>query len=136
MIAGIVGLQILDDTGTSNAKLGGTGATTATTAAATATSGAARPNNEVRVKVYNASGVDKQAQVMSDKLKTQNWAVQEPATLTPTRPGTAVQCVAAFENEATVLATSVGQGAVVEPYPANPPSGASDADCLVILGKT
>ena len=136
VIAGIVGLQIIDDTGASNQKVGGVDAGTATTVAgSTATSAVVRPPNEVRVKVYNASGVDKQAQVMSDKLKALNYAMQEPATLAQTRTGTGVQCVAGFEHEAAALATSVGQGAVVEPYPATPPAGASGADCLVILGK-
>jgi hypothetical protein len=140
VIAGIVGLQILDDSGASNEKLGtGTGTDTTATASvdSTATSGTAvRPTNEVRVKVYNASNVDHQGAVLNDKLKAANWAVQEPATLTPARTGTTVSCVAGFENEATALATAVGQGATVAPYPSSPPQGASDADCIVILGKT
>src|SRR5262245_103052 len=73
VIAGIVGLQILDDSGTGSVSVGGTAASTASTAAPTATSAAARPPSEVRVKVYNASGVDQAAQAMSDKLKAQNY---------------------------------------------------------------
>ena len=136
VIAGIVGLQILDDSGASNETIGSADTTTATSVDTTASSGVTRPANEVRVKVYNASGVDGAGQVMSDKLKAQNWAVQEPDTLKTTSSGVVVQCVAGFENEAAQLANNVGQGAVVEPYPSSPPDGATDADCLVILGKT
>jgi len=136
VIAGIVGLQILDDSGASNETIGSVDTTTATSVDTTASSGATRPANEVRVKVYNASGVDGAGQVMSDKLKAQNWAVQEPATMKSASSGVVVQCVAGFENEAAQLANNVGQGAVVEPYPSSPPDGATDADCLVILGPT
>jgi LytR cell envelope-related transcriptional attenuator len=135
VIAGIVGLQILDDSGASNVKIDSSSDTTATTVGPSATTVALRQPSDVRVKVYNASGVDKQATVMTDKLKALGWATQEPDTLTPTRDGTGVQCVAGFENEAASLATAVGQGATVESYPSSPPAGADQADCLVILGK-
>jgi hypothetical protein len=135
VIAGIVGLQILDDSGASNVKIASTDSTTATTSDPSSTTVALRQPSDVRVKVYNASGVDKQATVMTDKLKALGWATQEPDTISPTRDGTGVQCVAGFESEAASLATAVGQGAVVEPYPTTPPAGADQADCLVILGK-
>lgn len=135
VIAGIVGLQILDDSGASNVKIASTDSTTATTGDPSSTTVALRQPSDVRVKVYNASGVDKQATVMTDKLKALGWATQEPDTISPTRDGTGVQCVAGFESEAASLATAVGQGAAVEPYPPTPPPGADQADCLVILGK-
>ena len=135
VIAGIVGLQILDDSGAGNVEITSTESTTATTIDPSATTVALRQPSDVRVKVYNASGVDKQATVMTDKLKALGWATQEPDTLSPARDGTGVQCVQGFESEADALATAVGQGAVVEPYPATPPAGADQADCLVILGK-
>lgn len=138
VIAGIVGLQILDDSGTDTGKITtGTDSTTAASVDPTATSGTVtRPPNEVRVKVYNSSGVDDQASVMTNKLKAQNYATQGADTLTPTRTGTTVSCVAGFDSEAAALATAVGQDATVEAYPASPPQGASEADCIVILGKT
>ena len=58
VILGIVGLQILDDSGD-----GGSSSATVTTIAARRPAAGPRPtlalrgNNEVRVKVYNASGV-------------------------------------------------------------------------------
>jgi hypothetical protein len=134
VIAGIVGLQILDDSGASNVKIASTDPTTATSDPSSTTVALRQPS-DVRVKVYNASGVDKQATVMTDKLKALGWATQEPDSLSPTRDGTGVQCVAGFESEAASLATAVGQGAVVEAYPSTPPTGADQADCIVILGK-
>jgi len=136
VIAGIVGLQILDDSG-ADMKLGDTTSTLGPAGASTSTTAATRQPSQVRVKVYNASGVDGQGGAMRDKLKSQGWDTTPAAdTITPTRTGTAVQCVAGFENEAAALATGVGQGAVVETYPSNPPAGADQADCLVILGKS
>ena len=132
VILGIVGLQILDDSGngssdatvtTPSITSGGTGATVTTLAV--------RPNNEVRVKVYNASGVQGKAQTLTDSLRTKNYNMQAPATLDKEREGTVVECVPGFEREATVLALL---GATVAEYPPDPPEGASEADCLVIIG--
>jgi LytR cell envelope-related transcriptional attenuator/uncharacterized protein DUF2510 len=92
-----------------------------------------RPPAQVRVRVINATGAG-------------NLATQKMAQLTPlgyqnagvadgtVRKGTAVQCRSGFELEAATLAKNVGGGAVVEPFPATPPAGSTNADCLVILG--
>ena len=136
VILGIVGLQILDDSG------GGSGSAAPTTAASgvptsggTGTAKTARPNSQVRVKVYNASGVQGRAQTLSDKLRAAGYNMQAPANLAKQRQGTVVDCTAGFEREATVLALyGVDNGATVQPYPSDPPPGASDADCLVVIG--
>lgn len=138
VIAGIVGLQILDDSGDTGVSTPGasSGATDTTRAPSTATTGTARPAGDVRLRVYNASGVQGQAQAESDKLKALGWNTFEPADFGSTRTGTVVQCRGGYEVDANVLAVfGVGRGAVVEPYPSKPPEGASDVDCLVILGK-
>jgi hypothetical protein len=135
VVAGILGLQILDDSGAGTVKLGDNTSTVAPSQSSTSTSTATRPPSAVRVKVYNASSVDGQGAAMIDKLKSQGWATDPVPENLPTRTGTGVQCVAGFENEAAALATGVGQGAVVESYPASPPASASQADCLVVLGK-
>jgi hypothetical protein len=141
VIIGIVGLQILDDSGpgsgSSNATAttvttsGGTGAGTG----ATSTTTGYRPNNQVKVKVYNASGVQGRAQITTDSLKALGYNTQTPANLSSKRAGTVVECMKGFETEGTLLALyGVGKGATVQPYPSSPPAGASEADCLVILG--
>ena len=135
MILGIVGLQILDDSGG-----GPSDATTVTTTPGTSgatTTGPIRPNNEVRVKVYNASGVQGVAQTLTDQLRAKGYNMQAPETSDKERQGTAVQCVSGFEREGAVLALyGVGSGAKTEAYPSDPPEGASDADCIVIIGTT
>lgn len=135
VIAGIVGLQIVDDSGNSTST--NVAATNATTAPGSVTTTVAvRPPNEVRVKVYNASGVLGVAQTMTDTLQAKGYNMQAPATITKTRAGTAVQCLAGFEGEAAQLAAAIANGTPVEPYPSSPPDGADTADCLVIIGTT
>jgi hypothetical protein len=138
VIAGIVGLQILDDSnGTSVATPDAEVTTTAALGPTSTSAGAtARPASEVRVRVYNASGVPGQAQAESDKLKALGWDTFEPGDYGSTRNGTAVQCRSGYGPEADVLAVfGVGRGALVERYPSDPPEGAGEVDCLVILGK-
>jgi LytR cell envelope-related transcriptional attenuator len=138
VIVGIVGLQILDDSGGgSSGATGATGATraTVTTAGGTATTVGVRSNNEVRVKVYNASGVQGRAQTLTDQLRANGYNMQAPANLDKQREGTVVECMSGFEREGGVLALyGVGNGAKVVAYPSSPPAGASDADCLVVIG--
>jgi hypothetical protein len=87
--------------------------------------------------VYNASGVDGMAANMADKLKSVGYNVIGKDNITPERTGTTVSCRAGLDAEATELATKgVGSGATVTAFPANPPKGSDEADCIVILGKT
>jgi hypothetical protein len=140
VIIGIVGLQILDDSGPSSSG----GASVATTIAGggttlpggTSTTTPVRKASEVRVKVYNASGVQGTAQTLTDKLRAQGYNMQTPANLSGgTHTGTVVQCVPGFQREGTLLAGfGIGNGATIQPYPKDPPSGASDADCIVTIG--
>jgi hypothetical protein len=134
VILGIVGLQILDDSG--DGSSGATGTTVATTATTTpATTIPLKPASSVRVKVYNASGVQGRAQTLTDELRGKGYAMQDPATLDQSRPGTVVECTSGFEREGAVLALfAIQNGAKPAPYPSDPPDGASDADCIVIIG--
>jgi hypothetical protein len=136
VILGIVGLQILDDSGPS------TSVATVTTTAAPSTGGgspttaAIRPANEVKVKVYNASGVQGRAQILTDQLRTAGYNMQAPANLSGQRTGTTVACIDGFKREGTLLALyGVGNGAKATAYPSDPPAGASEADCLVFIGN-
>jgi hypothetical protein len=139
VILGIVGLQILDDSspgaGSSDATVttvtNSTGAGTGTAS----TTSARRSNSEVKVKVYNASGVQGRAQILTDQLKALGYNMQLPANLSSERAGTVVECMKGFEAEGTLLALyGVGDGATAQPYPSNPPAGAADANCLVVIG--
>jgi LytR cell envelope-related transcriptional attenuator len=169
VIVGIVGVEILNDSGPGSglsvatdttaapatSATPGTSATSATrptvttlgatTSTSRATPGAGtastthtrRPNNQVKVKVYNASGLQGRAQILTNRLKALGYATQSPGDLSPHRKGTVVECVKGFEAEGTLLALyGIGGGATTQPYPSTPPAGSSQADCLVILGTT
>lgn len=134
VILGIVGLQILDDSGGST---NATGTTTPATSGPVTTKVSLRPNSQVRVKVYNASSLQGRAQTLTDELRAKGYNMQAPATLKSQRKGTVVECVRGFEREGTLLALyGVDKGSTVQPYPASPPAGASEADCLVIIGTS
>jgi hypothetical protein len=137
VILGIVGLQVLDDSGdgSSNATVTTTPSVTTPGAGATVTTAPLRENKDVRVKVYNASGVSGRAKTLTDALSAKKYDMQEPANLDKQRQGTVVECVTGFEREGQVLAFyGVGSGATAQAYPSDPPEGASDADCIVVIG--
>lgn len=164
VIVGIIGLQIIDDSGPGSGSGGATidtiaGATTTTlgtTVTTTATTGATattaptstkaptsttalklKPNGQVTVKVFNASGVPGVAQAMTDRLKAAGYNTLAPANLDKTRKGSVVQCRSGFANEGKVIVfTQVKTAdATYERFPSDPPDGSDDADCIVIIGK-
>ena len=111
--------------------------TTATTKSSTATTVKLKKPADLKVMVYNASGVQGMAANMADKLKSVGYNVIGTDNITPERTGTTVSCRAGLEAEATKLANDgVGSGATTTTFPANPPKGSDQADCIVILGKT
>src|SRR4051794_35228138 len=160
VIIGIIGLQVLDDSSPGSSEVTVTtlpGQTTApaattlvpaTTKAATSTTKAAatattvataklKQPNDLKVVVYNASGVDGMAANMADKLKSVGCNVIGTDNITPERAGPAVSCRAGLDAEAAQLAAKgVGSGATVAAFPANPPKGSDEANCIVILGKS
>ena len=164
VVIGIIGLQVLDDSGPSSGGVtvttipgqttlpstsstltpattkAGTPATTkaastATTKASTATTAKVKKPADLKVMVYNASGVQGMAANMADKLKSVGYNVIGTDNITPTRTGTTVSCRVGLEAEAAKLSNDVGSGATTTTFPANPPKGSDQADCIVILGK-
>ena len=84
VILGIVGLQILDDSGPSTSVATVTSRTTPTSRpGSSSTTSGLRPAAQVRVKVYNASGVQGRAQILTDQLKSTGYNMQTPANLEP-----------------------------------------------------
>ena len=96
----------------------------------------ARAAARSRVKVYNASGVQGTAQTLTDKLKA--LRVQHAGAGQPRqRRGRAPSSSAAPASRATARArrsTASGTARPSRRIPSNPPEGADDADCIVILG--
>ena len=137
VIVGIVLLQVVDDGGGGSAGGGGGGGGTPTdpTGGTTVTTGAARTPAEVRVLVLNAGQPAGSAGNVTNQLRLVGYTMLTPSNDPVARQGIAVQCREGFEAEAAALAAAVGQGAVTEPFPAQPPvPEAADADCLVLLG--
>ena len=137
VIVGIILLQVVDDGGAPSGGDGGNGAngTPVTNETVPATSEDQRPPSEVRVLVLNAGQPTGSAQTKANQLRTAGYNTL-PASNDPVgRQGVAVQCRADFDSEAAALALAVGEEAQVEPFPAQEPAGAENADCLVLLGS-
>jgi LytR cell envelope-related transcriptional attenuator len=132
VILGIVGLQILDDSSSGGGS--GSASSVTTGALATTTTGAVHPPAEVRVKVYNASGVQGVAQTTTDTLKAKGYNMQAPATLDGKHTGTAIQCKAGFEREGAQLVAAI-PGSTQQPFPSSAPADSDTADCIVVIGS-
>jgi LytR cell envelope-related transcriptional attenuator len=144
VILGIVLLQVIDK-GPSG---GGTsaserptpttqpGATTAPSQPATTQGGQppARQRSEVRVAVYNAGQASGAGANMTNKLRILGYQLA-PAADSAARTGTVVACKQGYDKEAAQLQGDVGAGAAVEPFPAQPPPGTENVNCIVLLGR-
>ena len=133
VIIGIIGLQILDDSGAGTSITISTSATTPPTTSSAAPKPHAKPG-DVTVKVYNASNVQGAGQQLSDKLKAFGYNMLTPANLNTTHKGTVVQCRAGYEGDGLAIAYGTGNGATSEAFPTAPPDGADQANCIVIVG--
>ena len=132
-------INTIAPSGTTVTTVSSTGAPATTvagnTAPATTVPKLKSPSN-VKVKVFNASGVPGVAQAMTDRLKAAGYNTLAPANLDKTRTGSVVTCRTGFENEGKIIAIyQVKNNATYEQFPNSPPAGSGDADCLVILGK-
>jgi hypothetical protein len=134
VVIGIVLLQVVDEGG-------GTGPTNGSTTNGTQPSGTTstqppdvRPPQEVRVLVLNGSGVAMAAATKANELRGQGYAIAGTGNA-PVQQGTQVLCRAGFEAEADALATTVGQGTSIAPFPDPAPEGGDQADCIVVIGE-
>jgi hypothetical protein len=135
VVIGIILLQVIDKGG------GGGGGAVAppsggqSTGSTTSTTGdAGRPPAEVRVLVENGSGLSQAAATLANELRGTGYAIAGTGNAA-IQTGTTVACRAGFENEAKALASSLGAGVTVVAFPATPPTGSENADCLVIKGS-
>jgi hypothetical protein len=133
VIVGIIGLQILDDSGTGTSDASSSSEVTTTTVAG-ALPAPHETRSDVAIKVYNASDVQNAAQQLSDKLKGLGYTTEDVANLNTTRKGTVVECRTGFEGDGQVIAVFGIGNATTAAFPSDPPEGADNADCIVILG--
>jgi len=142
LIAVAIGVLLLvfgSGTTTSPAKLVTvpTSTTTTTTASSSTTSttlGPARPPQQVRVDVLNASAVPRAATMKASALAALGYRVTSTGNALPAQ-GTVVECREGFAAEAVALARAVGPGTLVQGFPVTPPPGSANADCVVVLGQ-
>jgi hypothetical protein len=142
VILGIVLLQVVDKGpsggGTSASSKSGTTTTTqggpSSSQPGTTAAGGARQRSEVRVGVLNGSGAAGAAMNTTNKLRLLGYQLAQPADTAP-RNGTVVACRQGFEKEAAQLQADVGAPATVEPFPASPPAGTENVNCIVLLGR-
>ncbi len=141
LIAVVVGVLILifgSGTTTPPAKLVANPTTTTTTSSATSTTsttlGPARPPQQVRVDVLNASNVPRAATTKALTLTSLGYRVTSTGNA-PVQQGTLVECKQGFAAEAGALARAVGPGTLVQGFPLAPPPGSANADCVVLLGQ-
>jgi hypothetical protein len=139
VIVGIILLQVVDDggAGPSGGGDGGNGSNgSPVTSDTTATTSAdQRQPSDVAVVVLNAGQPTGSAQTKANQLRTAGYNTLPAGNDPIGRQGVAVQCRAGFDSEATALALVVGEDATTEPFPAQPPVEAENADCLVLLGS-
>jgi hypothetical protein len=135
VLIGIVLLQVID-----KGRGGGGGAVPTpsggqTKGSTTSTTGdEGRPPAEVRVLVENGSGLNQAAATLANELRGTGYAIAGTGNAA-IQTGTTVACRAGFEKEADALAKSLGAGVSVVAFPEPPPTGAENADCLVIKGS-
>lgn len=135
VVVGIVLLQVVDTGGSGVSGGPVTPVTDAPNGATTTTLAAdVRPPQEVRVLVLNASGVSMQAATTANALRGLGYAIAGTGNAA-TQPGTSVACLPGFEKEAELLAKSVAEGVTVAAFPAEPPAGSENADCVVTVGQ-
>lgn len=119
---------------TKNVTTTSTAATPTTSTPVATLPAGGRPPSQVHVAVLNATGISKAAATKAFALGTLGYAIVDTGNAT-IQATTVVECKPAFNVEATALATAVGPGTTVAPYPPTPPVGTAAADCIVILGK-
>jgi hypothetical protein len=142
LVAAVVGVLVLvfgSGTTTSPAKLVTVPTTTTTTTASAPTTttslGPARPPQQVRVDVLNASAVPRAATTKAASLTALGYRVTSTGNALAVQRGTVVECRAGFAAEAVALARAVGPGTLVQGFPITPPPGSANADCVVALGQ-
>jgi hypothetical protein len=130
VLIGIVLLQVVDEgaTGPSSSGANGNGKVTTTTG-----SGARAPQ-EVIVAVYNASGLTGAAGTQANELRGLGYQTPTVENAAQEQVGSTVACTTGYEAEAEQLVQFVDNSAIAV-FPAPPPPGAENVNCIVIVGK-
>ncbi len=133
----LVALGIIVDQVVSN----GNGTSTATTLPTVPTSSTTtttvvptRPHQQVPLQILNGSGVAKAAATKAASLAALGYPVVGTGNAA-IRQGTTVGCKSGLDAEAAALATALGAGTTVAPFPTPAPVGSATAACVVTIGR-
>jgi len=138
VIVGIVLLQVVNGTGVpSSGSPRGAGTTNTSSVGGTTTTAklAGRNPADIKVAVYNASGVSQAATAEANKLRGLGYAIVATTNAPTLQTGTTVACKSGFSVEADNLAKEAVIGATVSVFPNPAPATSNNADCIVTLGK-
>ena len=138
VVLGIVLVQIVNGSGapSSGAKgVGTTGTTGAFHGTTTTTKAPGRNPADVKVAVFNGSGLSQAATTEANKLRGLGYAIVQTTNAASLQTGTTVACRSGLSVEADTLARAAVIGATVSVFPNPAPANANNADCIVTLGK-
>ncbi len=122
-------VQAASGTTTSTSVLG-----TTTTTPTTSPPTSLRPVGNVRVMVFNASGVPGTATRIGSRIKAKGWDVKAPGADRPAQPTTAVMYKPGFDNEARALTAELSLPTTAA-TPLTPAVAAADADLALLVGE-
>jgi LytR cell envelope-related transcriptional attenuator len=133
VVVGIVLLSVVNGSGSPTSGSAGKAAssTTSTTGGTTASTG--KPVAQIKVAVFNASGVSGAANTTANKLRGLGYAIVA-VTNSTTQTGTTVACKVGTV-QAQNLAKNVSATATVGVFPSPEPASANAGDCIVTIGK-
>jgi len=138
VIVGIVLLQVVNGSGVpSSGSPRGAGTTNTSSVGGTTTTArlAGRNPADIKVAVYNASGVSQAATTEANKLRGLGYAIVATTNAPALQTGTTVACKSGFSVESDTLAKEAVVGATVSVFPNPVPTTSNNADCIVTLGK-
>ena len=133
IVLGIILLNVVNGVGSPGSSSRSTpGLTTASTAGTTTTTA----GKQLKLVVFNASGVSGAATAEANKLRGLGYAILFTGNATTPQTGTTVACKAEIgvgPRDTLTKATAIG--ATVASFPSPVPTTATSADCIVTVGK-
>jgi hypothetical protein len=134
IVVGIILLNVVNGVGSPGSSSRGTpvGPTTPTTGGTTTTTA----GKQLKLAVFNASGVSGAATAEANKLRGLGYAILFTGNSTTPQTGTTVACKAEIAvGPRDTLTKAAAIGATVAPFPTPVPTTATAADCIVTVGR-
>jgi hypothetical protein len=133
IVVGIVLIAVVN--GSSSPESSTRGHVTGTTHASVGSTTTTTSSRQVKVAVFNGSGVQGAATNTANRLRGLGYAIVTTGNAATNQTGTTVACKAGPSTQTDALVRNVGVPATPQPFPNPAPSTASAADCIVTVGK-